>query len=75
MYGYYYPKRSLSQNKLLWRKPPEARRAKGGAPKEIRTPNLLIRSQVLYPIELWVLGKDAAYSNKARNRLQFLYAR
>ena len=25
-----------------------------GAPKEIRTPSLLIRSQVLYPVELWV---------------------
>jgi hypothetical protein len=25
-----------------------------GAPKEIRTPNLLIRSQMLYPVELWV---------------------
>lgn len=25
-----------------------------GAPKESRTPNLLIRSQVLYPVELWV---------------------
>jgi hypothetical protein len=27
-----------------------------GTPKETRTPNLLIRSQTLYPIELWVLG-------------------
>ena len=25
---------------------------KNGAPEEIRTPNLLIRSQMLYPIEL-----------------------
>ena len=25
-----------------------------GTPIGIRTPNLLIRSQVLYPIELWV---------------------
>lgn len=25
---------------------------KNGAPEEVRTPNLLIRSQVLYPIEL-----------------------
>lgn len=25
---------------------------KNGAPEEIRTPNLLIRSQVLYPVEL-----------------------
>ena len=24
-----------------------------GAPKEIRTPNPLVRSQVLYPAELW----------------------
>ena len=26
-----------------------------GAPKRSRTPNLLIRSQTLYPIELWAL--------------------
>ena len=25
---------------------------KNGAPEEIRTPNLLIRSQMLYPVEL-----------------------
>ena len=25
-----------------------------GAPKRIRTSSLLIRSQVLYPVELWV---------------------
>ena len=25
---------------------------KNGAPEEVRTPNLLIRSQVLYPVEL-----------------------
>ncbi len=25
-----------------------------GAPRKIRTPNLLIRSQTLYPVELWV---------------------
>ena len=38
-----------------------------GAPEEIRTPNLLIRSQMLYPVELralylgeLVLGKDFA---------------
>jgi hypothetical protein len=24
-----------------------------GTPKGIRTPNLLIRSQMLYPVELW----------------------
>ena len=28
-----------------------------GAPKRSRTPNLLIRSQTLYPIELWALFK------------------
>ena len=27
------------------------------APRKIRTPNLLIRSQTLYPIELWALGR------------------
>ena len=31
-----------------------------GTPKETRTPNLLIRSQTLYPIELWVLGVACA---------------
>ena len=25
-----------------------------GGPRRIRTPNPLIRSQVLYPVELWV---------------------
>ena len=25
-----------------------------GAPRRSRTPNLLIRSQTLYPVELWV---------------------
>ncbi len=28
--------------------------SKNGAPEEIRTPNLLIRSQMLYPVELRV---------------------
>ena len=28
-----------------------------GAPKRSRTPNLWIRSQTLYPIELWALFK------------------
>ena len=30
---------------------------KNGAPEEIRTPNLLIRSQMLYPVELRALGE------------------
>src|ERR1039458_9579190 len=39
-----------------WLAPPaEARRAKTGAPEGSRTPNLLIRSQMLYPVELRVL--------------------
>jgi hypothetical protein len=34
-----------------------------GAPKEIRTPSLLIRSQMLYPVELWVrIIEKAGYS-------------
>ena len=37
------------------------RTGSGGAPKGIRTPNLLIRSQVLYPVEL-----------RAREQLCFL---
>ena len=32
--------------------------AKNGAPGESRTPNLLIRSQMLYPIELRVRVKS-----------------
>ena len=33
---------------------------RNGAPKEIRTPSLLIRSQMLYPVELWVLTLKGA---------------
>ena len=38
------------------KKPPQSNDCEGfyGAPKKSRTPNLLIRSQTLYPIELWV---------------------
>jgi hypothetical protein len=32
-----------------------------GAPEEIRTPNLLIRSQMLYPVELRAHGRTAFY--------------
>ena len=31
--------------------------SKSGGPRATRTPNLLIRSQMLYPIELWDLVK------------------
>ena len=33
-----------------------------GAPKRSRTPNLLIRSQMLYPIELWALNEHYSHS-------------
>ena len=39
---------------------------KDGAPEEIRTPNLLIRSQMLYPVELRAHGRMA--SSKVRRR-------
>ncbi len=32
----------------------EANRSRKFAPRAIRTPDLLIRSQMLYPAELWV---------------------
>jgi hypothetical protein len=35
-------------------KSPQQGAGKGGAPERIRTSNLLIRSQVLYPVELRV---------------------
>ncbi len=34
-----------------------------GAPEEIRTPNLLIRSQMLYPVELRAREWPAHYPN------------
>ncbi len=32
-----------------------------GAPREIRTPNPLVRSQVLYPAELWARRLDVVH--------------
>jgi hypothetical protein len=47
------------------RKPPEARRAKGGAPGRTRTSNPQIRSLMLYPIELRVhMGIKGAHASK-----------
>jgi hypothetical protein len=41
----------------------------GGTPRRIRTPNLLIRSQMLYPVELWAHQNcQAAQSNKPRHQ-------
>ncbi len=41
----------------------------GGTPRRIRTPNLLIRSQMLYPVELWAHQNcQAARSNKPRHQ-------
>lgn len=42
--------------------------AKGGAPREVRTPNLLIRSQVLYPVELSAHPRVGKYSGFGANR-------
>ena len=44
-----------------------------GAPEEIRTPNLLIRSQVLYPVELRVrmpLASKVAQPNQLVRQVQ-----
>ncbi len=38
--------------------------AGSGAPRRSRTPNLLIRSQALYPIELWARYKLTVDSSK-----------
>ena len=35
-----------------------------GTPRRIRTSNLLIRSQVLYPVELWALCGNGGIANK-----------
>ena len=48
---------------------------KAGAPEKIRTPNLLIRSQMLYPIELRAhntFNEDTYYSNKIKKATIFL---
>ena len=42
--------------------------ASGGAPVGIRTPNLLIRSQVLYPVELRVLYQSPPTRNREQRR-------
>ena len=33
-----------------------------GAPREIRTPDQLVRSQLLYPAELWARGEGIIYT-------------
>ena len=33
-----------------------------GAPREIRTPDQLVRSQLLYPAELWAHGGGIIYT-------------
>ena len=33
-----------------------------GAPREIRTPDQLVRSQLLYPAELWARRKESIYT-------------
>jgi hypothetical protein len=33
-----------------------------GAPREIRTPDQLVRSQLLYPAELWARGGGIIYT-------------
>ena len=40
-----------------------------GAPKRSRTPNLLIRSQTLYPIELWAQDNGGPDENRTRDLL------
>jgi len=43
-----------------------------GAPEEIRTPDPLVRSQVLYPAELRARSRD--YSGKRRDDKTWSYA-
>ena len=46
---------------------------KNGAPEEIRTPSLLIRSQMLYPVELRAHGRIASHEapgKKARTLMK-----
>ena len=35
-----------------------------GAPRRIRIPSLLIRSQMLYPVELWALKQERIYAHR-----------
>ena len=35
-----------------------------GAPRRIRIPSLLIRSQMLYPVELWALKQERIYAHQ-----------
>ena len=42
-----------------------------GAPRRIRIPSLLIRSQMLYPVELWALKQECIYANKSRDARLF----
>ncbi len=44
-----------------------------GAPERSRTPNLLIRSQTLYPIELRALFCDKIYNNTSEISLQDVF--
>jgi hypothetical protein len=41
-----------------------------GAPGKIRTPNLLIRSQTLYPIELRARGRRAGSAGRVRKLIK-----
>ena len=45
--------------------------AKGGVPGGIRTPNLLIRSQKLYPVELQALGSKSQNPNTKSQTRRF----
>ena len=42
------------------------RLTKNGAPERIRTTNLLIRSQMLYPVELRALKSDFTYETPSK---------
>ncbi len=56
--AHHHAKVMLSPPQADQQRAPQASDLRGlesGTPKETRTPNLLIRSQTLYPIELWVL--------------------
>ena len=57
----YAPESHLAPNKTPLKKPPYGGFLNGGAPGEIRTPDRLVRSQVLYPTELQALDSLADF--------------
>jgi hypothetical protein len=49
----------------------ESLKGRNGAPREIRTPGLLIRSQSLYPAELW--AHEGSFPNHLQSNKKALF--